>query len=72
LPHSITAIVKNGDGTVTVNFLGTPNLAYAVQTSSNLVDWVSVQTNVAGGDGTWSYIDSNTAAPTKFYRSARP
>jgi hypothetical protein len=72
LPHQITAIVRNGDGTVRVDFLGTPSVSYAVQTSSNLVDWVSVQTNVAAGDGTWTYVDSDTGAQMRFYRSARP
>jgi hypothetical protein len=72
LPHQITSIVRNGDGSFTVNFLGAPNLSYAVQISSNLVEWVSVKTNTAAANGTWSYDDfSATNAGMRLYRSAR-
>ena len=72
LPHQITAIVPNGDGSIEVYFLGAPLVNYAVHISSNLVDWISVQTNAASVEGTWSYHDAATAgAAVRFYRAAR-
>jgi hypothetical protein len=73
LPHSVTGLVRNDDGTVTVNFNGTSNVQYSVQVSTNLTDWVSVQTNTAGEGGFWSYTDPDAANhPVRFYRAARP
>jgi hypothetical protein len=71
--HQVIAIVNNGDGTFTLTFLGSAGLDYVVQVSTNLLDWSSVQTNKAGEDGTWIFVDHNTAGYTRrFYRSARP
>src|SRR5439155_6860920 len=38
LPHRITSIVSNGDGTYTLGFVGTFNVQYVVQVSLNLLD----------------------------------
>jgi hypothetical protein len=73
LPHQATGIVSNGDGTFTITFQGSSNSVYTVQISSNLLDWIPVQTNTSAGDGTWSYTDADAPnAPVRFYRSARP
>ncbi len=73
LPHSITALVNNGNGTFTIYFAGTSNVQYIVEVSSNLFDWVSVSTNTAGAGGLWSFTDQATAgAPVRFYRSVCP
>jgi hypothetical protein len=72
LPHAITSLVNNGDGSVTVNFSGTSGVQYAVQVSTNLFDWVSVQTYTAAEGGAWSYTDPEAAnCPARFYRAAR-
>jgi hypothetical protein len=74
LPHRITGIVENSDGTFTLSFLGAPEAVYVVQTSTNMLDWNPVQTNTAGGDGTWSYTDANantSGCPMRLYRAAR-
>jgi len=72
LPHSVAGLVRNPDGTCTVSFLGTPQVSYTVQVTSNLVDWVSIQTNSASEDGTWSYLDLEAAnIPIRFYRAVR-
>jgi len=73
LPHRITSIVNNGDGTYTLGFAGTSNVQYVVQVSLNLVDWVPVHTNVAAPDGTWTYTDTAAGASrSRFYRSVQP
>jgi hypothetical protein len=72
LPHRVTGITNNGDGTFTITFLGTAGLDYVVQISTNLVDWRSVQTNKALEDGSWSYTDHDAGtAPSRFYRAMR-
>jgi len=73
LPHRITSIVNNGDGTYTLGFAGTSNVQYVVQVSLNLIDWVPVHTNTAAADGTWTYTDAAaTGSPARFYRSVQP
>ena len=55
----------NGQFTVSVN--GSPGASYAVQSSTNLSapNWISVFTNISP----FSFIESNFAAPQKFYRA---
>lgn len=73
LPHRIISIVKTGPGVILLTFLGTSNVQYVVQSSTNCFNWVPVQTNTAGADGTWTYTDSTAigSAP-RFYRSVQP
>ena len=73
LPHRIISIVKTGQGTLLLTFLGTSNAQYVVQSSSNCLNWVSVQTNTAGSDGTWTYTESNAVGSgCRYYRSVQP
>jgi hypothetical protein len=68
-------IKGNGDGTVTVTFAGTPGAQYLVQATTNVAlptAWVSVSTNSAGTDGRWTFTDSKTTRPQRFYRAATP
>jgi hypothetical protein len=63
------------NGTVTVTFQGAPGVLYLVQATTNLTlpnSWLTVSTNAAGGDGRWTFTDSLTALPGRFYRSAKP
>src|SRR5262249_52795773 len=72
LPHSITGLVNNGDGSVTIDFAGTAGATYQVQASTNLVDWVTIGTNTPSEGGFWSFTDSEAAHfPMRFYRAAR-
>ena len=43
-PDSTAAVSQSG-GILTVQFSGPDGYAYAVQTSSNLLDWASIRTN---------------------------
>jgi hypothetical protein len=71
VPHWITSILNNGDGTITLSFTGAAQVVYVLQASSNQVDWLPIQTNTSGVDGTWTATDS-AAADVRFYRSFRP
>jgi hypothetical protein len=49
---------------------GAPGPAYTIQTSSNLVDWVTL-TNLANTNGTINYTDTvYTNSPAQFYRAS--
>jgi hypothetical protein len=62
-----------GDGSgLTLQFTGTPNYPYVLQSTTSLllpVVWQSIFTNLSGSDGTWSYTVTNLSAlPKCFYR----
>jgi autotransporter-associated beta strand protein len=69
----IASIVNNGDGTFTVNAIGTPTALYYLQSTADLnppIAWSLVpgSTNTAAtGTGTWSFVVTN--APPAYYRS---
>ena len=56
----------HGNSRFTLTVSGTPGHPYAVQASSNLVDWVSLQTNTAP----FTFVDTNADRfNRRFYRS---
>ena len=62
--------VPNPAGPFTMNFLGTPQQTYQIETSTNLLDW-SVYTNaVANGSGAFSASATNSPVlPQQFFRT---
>jgi pectin methylesterase-like acyl-CoA thioesterase len=73
--NSVAGTVLNGDGTVTLNFVGVADYTYQVDATTNLappVVWTTVSTNTADIiDGTWQFTDTQaTNYPNRFYRSA--
>ncbi len=67
----VTIVIQdNGDGTVTLTFTGTPGAQYVVQASDNLAipAWANISTNTAGADGHWTFIESTSGHPIRFYR----
>ncbi len=71
-PGAYLAATNFANGTVQITLTGGVGLNYAVQTSSNLLDWISVSTNSASvNNGTFIYIDLRTNAPLRFYRTLR-
>jgi len=69
----ILSILNNGDGTYTLNLLGTPQAVYYVAATSDVTQPMSAWTNLIGStntapaNGQWSFAVSN-AAPA-YYRS---
>jgi len=66
------SIQDNGDDTITVNFLGSPQEQYVVQSSTNLGSaaiWSSVSTNISDDTGSWSYTAPKSDAPSRFFRA---
>jgi len=68
-------IKADGDATVTVTFSGAPGALYLVQATTNLAlrtGWENVSTNTAGTDGRWTFTDSKSSRPQRFYRAVTP
>ena len=76
VPPSITGILPNTDGSLTLNFAGGAGQTYLVQATTNLIPpvvWQTLSTNVAGQDSTWQLTDTNTLdCPARFYRACLP
>jgi uncharacterized repeat protein (TIGR01451 family) len=63
----VTGVGTNGTFDIAVS--GQPGLSYAIEASTNLVDWVAISTNVPSG-GRITFTDTNAAAiPERFYRA---
>ena len=59
----MTIVYSNG--VAVVSLAGVPTYSYAIEASTNLLDWTSVETNVSP----FSLIDTNTVQmPHRFYR----
>ena len=67
-PDSIGSVSQSG-GTLQVQFTGADGYAYAVQTSSNLLDWTPVSTNYPA-NGSFNFVD--TPPPGSPRRSIAP
>jgi hypothetical protein len=75
LAPSVVGIRNNGDGTVTVTFLGSPGNQYLVQAISNLSSaeqWETVSTNTASGSGQLTFTESTAQRTQRFYRATEP
>jgi len=69
-----TDIRNNRNGTVTVYFLGTPNVEYVVEASESLLPpvWDNISTNVSGSNGRWTIEDTTVGQVQRFYRVVKP
>jgi hypothetical protein len=72
----LLGIARNGNGSVTMTFAGTPGAQYRVMATPDLASpdsWVDVFTNIAGPTGEWTYTDDAKAScPQRFFRAAQP
>lgn len=72
-PGSFTSVATQADGTILLNFSGTPGAQYMIQSTTNLappVVWTSISTNTAGVDGTFQFNDlTSTNFPMQYYRA---
>jgi hypothetical protein len=76
LPAGQVQQVTATNNTVTLDFAGIPNYAYAVRRSTNLADWVTLVTTNAPPAGLFRWVDdfSDLGAPpsSAYYRLQRP
>ena len=67
-PPQVSLPAAAGTGAVKVHVAAVAGQSWAVQTSTNLVNWVSLYTNQTGG--VMDYVDTNDAnSPSQFYRA---
>lgn len=75
-PVGKSKIVSVTNGVATVDLAGAPGTTYAIERSTNLVDWVVLMTTNMPGSGFIEYQDHFTdlSAPpaSAFYRVAQP
>ena len=75
LPQQMLNIVSSGRNGIQLQMSGTPNSAYAVQSTTNLappIQWQSLLTNTADTNGVWQFTDTNFNSAQKFYRVTTP
>ena len=73
LPPVIAQILRNADGSITLNCGGTTGTNYVMQASADLVNWASLSTNAPAASGQWQVNDPAAATlPARFYRLKQP
>lgn len=60
--------VLQPNGSIKLTIKGTPNQVYSIDSSTNLVDWITIM-QVTNVDTSITVFDVTTNAPRKFYRS---
>jgi uncharacterized repeat protein (TIGR03803 family) len=74
-PATIRNLVLNGDHTVTLFFIGTPDSTNIIQATTGLESptvWHNISTNVGDSAGAWQFTDSIATNSSRFYRSYAP
>jgi uncharacterized repeat protein (TIGR01451 family) len=61
----------NSASGVTLTLQGQPNQNYGIQVSTDLINWTTVSIDTAALNGTFTFSDSNTNSPGRFYRAIR-
>ncbi len=54
-----------------LTLLGQSSQTYGIQVSMDLINWTTLSTNTAGPDGTFTFTDTGTNLPARFYRAYR-
>jgi len=64
---------SQGNGKIHLNFLGTHQQTYLIETSTNLADWQIIGVANDNGDGTFGFDDNvSTQIPGLYYRAVTP
>jgi hypothetical protein len=69
---TITAITLESGPSCRLSCNGMPAAQYALETSSNLVNWTTITNLVAGQNGLFEWRDPNVNDPVRFYRLRQP
>jgi len=71
LPQNLYITVEDNQA-VQLQFTGTPDIPYVLQSATSLnppVAWQSIITNLSDGNGNWTFVDTNAINyPAQFYR----
>jgi hypothetical protein len=70
---SITNIQKTSDGSIQLQFFGTPGQSYTFQATTNFTSWNTLGSSLADTNGNLQYLDTNAPLfPHRFYRWSPP
>jgi len=67
---NLTTIQDLNDGQFRLRLIGQPDLNFAIEASTNLADWISLQTNKAA-NGQFDFVDTNLFDLNQHYYRAR-
>ncbi len=74
IPVTIVGVTRLANGTVHLNFTGTPGYVYLIETATNLaapITWTTLSTNTADTNGVFSFTDlSASNYDNRYYRTA--
>jgi hypothetical protein len=62
-----SAPVRNEEG-LRLELVGRPGATYYLDRSTNLLEWITISTNVAPPNGLFHYLDANPPEPTALYK----
>ncbi|MDB6016127.1 MAG: Cna domain protein [Pedosphaera sp.] len=65
-------VVTTTNQTFQIAFQTLPNLTNLIQASTDLTNWQTIATNVAGTNGIWLFTDPSTNFPARFFRAVVP
>ncbi|MHB8520036.1 MAG: hypothetical protein ACYDH9_04695 [Limisphaerales bacterium] len=69
IPPTLETVTRLANGQFLLRIFGEPGISYAVEASTNLVDWTP-RTTLSASDGVMDYLDTNApAASQSFYRA---
>ncbi len=69
-PFRLGAVQRLESGAFLLHLTGEPARPYAIDVTSDFVDWFALKTNIAGIDGTFDFVDATAANYTQsFYRA---
>jgi fibronectin type 3 domain-containing protein len=66
-PSIILNAVSYVNGQFSLQFAGSDTQTYVVETSTNLINWIPVSTNLPSG-GLFMFTDTNATDPARYYR----
>jgi hypothetical protein len=61
-------LARSADGSVRVDYTFRPNQPHQVAVSTNLVDWLPLDTGSSNANGFWEFLDPSAPGPYRFYR----
>src|SRR5204863_3934379 len=69
-PFWLDAVERLNNGAFLLQLTGEPGRQYAIDASTDFVDWFALKTNSAGRDGTVDFLDATATNYTRsFYRA---
>jgi hypothetical protein len=69
-PFQLEAVLRLGNGAFLLRLTGEPGRQYAIDATSDFVDWFALKTNSAAADGTFDFLDDTaTNYSSSFYRA---